>query len=109
MVAHVVPVRRSSRDIFMRCAGVLMLTPVILPDGPPVELVTSLFDLTPAEARVARSLTAGETLDDIAASGGVSRNTVRSQLRGVLQKTGCARQAEVVSLLSGIRHGAMAP
>jgi DNA-binding CsgD family transcriptional regulator len=109
MVAHVVPVRRSSRDIFMRCAGVLMLTPVILPDGPPVELVTSLFDLTPAEARVARSLTAGETLDDIAASGGVSRNTVRSQLRGVLQKTGCARQAEVVALLSGIRHGAIAP
>lgn len=104
MVAHVIPVRRSSRDIFVRCAGVLMLTPVTLPNGPPVELVTSLFDLTPAEARVARSLTAGKTLDDIATSGGVSRNTVRTQLRGVLEKTGCVRQAEVVALLSGITH-----
>jgi DNA-binding CsgD family transcriptional regulator len=102
MVAHVIPIRRSSRDIFVRCAGVLLLTPVTLPNEPPVELVTSLFDLTPAEARVARSLTTGKTLDDIAASGGVSRNTVRTQLRRVLEKTGCVRQAEVVALLSGI-------
>jgi DNA-binding CsgD family transcriptional regulator len=109
MVAHVIPIRRSSRDIFVRCAGVLILTPVTLPNGPPVELVTSLFDLTPAEARVARSLTAGATLDDIAASGGVSRNTVRTQLRGVLEKTGCVRQAEVVALLSGISRAAVSP
>jgi DNA-binding CsgD family transcriptional regulator len=109
MVAHVVPIRLSARDIFIRCAAVLVLTPVALPQAPPVELVHSLFDLTPAEARVARSLTAGATLDDIAASGGVSRNTVRTQLRGVLQKTGCVRQAEVVALLSGITRAAVSP
>jgi DNA-binding CsgD family transcriptional regulator len=109
MVAHVVPIRRSSRDIFVRCVGVLMLTAVTLPNGPPVELVASLFDLTSAEARVARSLTAGDTLDNVAASGGVSRNTVRTQLRGVLEKTGCARQAEVVALLSGIAHVVPSP
>ena len=59
MVAHVIPIRRSARDIFVRCAGVLVMTPVTLPQAPPVELVQSLFDLTPAEARVARSLTGG--------------------------------------------------
>jgi DNA-binding CsgD family transcriptional regulator len=107
MVAHVIPIRRSSRDIFVRSAAVLLLTPVTLPDGPPVELVTSLFDFTPAEARVARSLTTGKTLDDIATSGGVSRHTVRTQLRGVLQKTGCMRQAEVVALLSGLARTAI--
>jgi DNA-binding CsgD family transcriptional regulator len=109
MIAHVVPIRLSARDIFVRCAAVLVLTPVTLPQAPPVELVQSLFDLTPAEARVARSLTAGATLDDIAASGGVSRNTVRTQLRGVLEKTGCVRQAEVVALLSGITRAAVSP
>ena len=57
----------------------------------------------------ARSLTAGKTLDDIAASSGVSRNTVRTQLRGVLEKTGCVRQAEVVALLSGITRAAVSP
>jgi DNA-binding CsgD family transcriptional regulator len=56
----------------------------------------------PAEARVARSLSAGETVEKIASIGDVSLNTVRSQLRCVLEKTGCHRQAEVVALLSGI-------
>jgi hypothetical protein len=66
MVAHVVPIRLSARDIFVRCAAALVLTPVTLPEAPPVELVQSLFDLTPAEARVARSLASGKTVDDIA-------------------------------------------
>ncbi len=102
LVAHIVPIRRTARDIFVRCAGVLIMTPVTLPQAPPVELVESLFDLTPAEARVARGLAAGDTLDQIASIGSVSRNTVRTQVRGVLEKTGCRRQAEVVALLSGI-------
>ncbi len=102
MVAHVIPIRRSARDIFVRCAGVLVMTPVTLPQAPQVELVLSLFDLTPAEARVARRLTGGETLHDIASTGGVSLNTIRTQVRMVLEKTGCRRQAEVVALLRGI-------
>jgi DNA-binding CsgD family transcriptional regulator len=36
------------------------------PQAPPVELVQSLFDLSPAEARVARRLAAGETVEKIA-------------------------------------------
>jgi DNA-binding CsgD family transcriptional regulator len=71
LVAHLVPIRRAAHDIFAR--------------SPPVELLRSLFDLTPSEARVARSLDTGDSLDDIAASGGVSRNTVRSQLQQVLR------------------------
>jgi DNA-binding CsgD family transcriptional regulator len=102
MVAHVVPIRLSARDIFARCAAVLVLTPVALPQAPPVELVQSLFDLTPAEARVARGLAAGKTVYDIATDGGTSANTVRTQLRAVLGKTGCSRQTEVVALLSGL-------
>lgn len=102
MVAHVIPVRRSVRDIFAHCAGVLVLTPVTRPDAPAVELVQSLFDLTPAEARVARNLAGGQSIEDIATANGVSRNTVRSQVQGVLEKTGCRRQAEVVALLGGI-------
>lgn len=106
MVAHVLPIRRSARDLFVRCAGMLVLTPVTLPRAPPVELVQSLFDLTPAEARVARRLAAGETASDIASAGSVSLNTVRSQMRGVFDKTGRRRQAEVVALLGGITIGA---
>ena len=48
MVAHVIPVRLSA----LRCAAILTLTPVTTPQAPPVELIQSLFDLTPAEARI---------------------------------------------------------
>ena len=73
-----------------------------MPQAPPVELVQSLFDLTPAEARVARSLAAGKTVADIASAGGVSRNTIVEHLGRVMEKTGCHRQAEVVALLTGV-------
>lgn len=102
MVAHLIPVRLSARDIFVRCAAVLILTPVALPQAPPVELVQSLFDLTPAEARVARGLAAGKSVDDIASDGGTSANTIRTHVRGVLEKTGCSRQVDVVALLTAI-------
>jgi DNA-binding CsgD family transcriptional regulator len=102
MVAHVLPIRRSARDIFVHCAGILVMTPVALPQAPPVELVRSLFDLSPAEARVARHLAAGLTVDEIATTNGVSSNTIRTQVRGVLEKTGCRRQAELLALLGGV-------
>ena len=102
MIAHVIPIRLSARDIFMRCAAALVLTPVTAPKAPPVELVQSLFDLTPAEAQVARGLAAGETVDSLAGARGVSENTIRMQVRGVLEKTGCNRQADVVALLTGV-------
>jgi DNA-binding CsgD family transcriptional regulator len=102
MVAHVIPIRLSARDIFVRCFAILALTPMTRPQAPPVELVQSLFDLTPAEARVARSLASGKTVEAIATEGGVSLNTVRTHVRHVLAKTGCERQAEVVALLTGI-------
>ena len=54
MVAHLIPIRLSARDVFLRCAAALVLTPVTAPQVP-VELVQSLFDLTAAEARVVRS------------------------------------------------------
>jgi DNA-binding CsgD family transcriptional regulator len=91
-----------ARDIFIRCAAALVLTPVALPQAPPVELVQSLFDLTSAEARVARGLASGKTVEDIATDGGTSRNTIRTHVRGVLEKTGCNRQADIVALLTAI-------
>ena len=103
MIAHVVPIRGSARDIFLRCAALLMLTPVTRPEAPSVELIRSLFDLTPAEARVARGLAAGQTVKGMAAESGTSTNTVRSQVKVVLAKTGYSRQSDVVALLNGLR------
>jgi DNA-binding CsgD family transcriptional regulator len=67
--------------------------------APSVEPVQSLFDLTAAEAHVARSLTMGQTVEEIASE--VSPHTVRTQVRGVLEKIGSQRQADVIALLGG--------
>jgi DNA-binding NarL/FixJ family response regulator len=103
MIAHVVPIRGAARDVFFRCAAMLMLTPVTRPEAPPAELIRSLFDLTPAETRVARGLAAGQTVKGIAEESGTSANTVRSHVKVVLTKTGYSRQSDVVALLNGLR------
>jgi DNA-binding CsgD family transcriptional regulator len=102
MVVHIVPIRRSAHDMFARCYALLVVTPVASPQAPPVELLRSLFDFTQSEARVASGLAVGKTLEEIASTGGVAISTVRSQLRQVLEKTGCARQAEVVAMLANV-------
>jgi DNA-binding CsgD family transcriptional regulator len=71
--------------------------------------VQSLFDLTPAEARVARDLAEGKTVANIAEASGASQNTVRTHVRGVLEKTGCNRQTDVVALLAGLSVARLSP
>jgi len=83
-------------------AGMLIFFPLAKRSGPSAALLQSLFALTPAEARVARRLAEGTTINELASAARVSRNTVRSQVRGVLQKTGCNRQSEAVGLLCRI-------
>jgi DNA-binding CsgD family transcriptional regulator len=62
-----------------------------------MENLRALFDLTPKEAGIAISLADGKSLVDIADERGVSRNTLWTQLKSAMQKTGTRRQAELVS------------
>lgn len=101
-VIHVVPTSGQSRDLFDGGLAVLVVTPVTAPEAPDAQVIRALFDLSPGEARVARSLTRGQTIDQIAGSSGVTRETVRSQVKAVLAKTGTTRQAEVAALLAGL-------
>jgi DNA-binding CsgD family transcriptional regulator len=101
MVLHVVPVRGSARDIFTQASALLVVTPVDRAAVPTAEVLQGLFDLTPAEARVARGIGQAATIDALADATGVNRETVRSQLKAVLSKTGLSRQQELVSLLAG--------
>jgi DNA-binding CsgD family transcriptional regulator len=99
-IARILPIRRFPKH--KPRAGLLVFAPLTLPRGPPVEFLQSLFGFTPAEARVARGLALGATIDDLASSANVSRNTVRTQLRSIMEKTGCHRQAEAVGMFCKI-------
>jgi DNA-binding CsgD family transcriptional regulator len=101
MVLHLLPVRGAAHDIFTQSTALLVVTPVDRAAVPTAEVLQGLFDLTPAEARVARGIGQAETIDALAEATGVNRETVRSQLKAVLAKTGVTRQQELVSLLAG--------
>ncbi len=98
-IIHVVPIRGAARDIFASATAIVLVTTVADKPLISVDLIMGLFDLTPAESRVARSLASGYSIEQTAVEHNVSTNTVRNQLRSVFAKTGMARQAELVGLL----------
>ncbi|MHB1938507.1 MAG: helix-turn-helix transcriptional regulator [Acidobacteriaceae bacterium] len=68
----------------------------------PIDTFQSLYGLTKAEAKLATLLVEGCNISDAAEKNRVTRETVRSQLKAVFQKTGTRRQAELVRLLAAI-------
>lgn len=64
--------------------------------------LTRHYGLTAAEVRVAEALAAGYAPDEISVQRGVSLNTVRSQVRQLLQKTGCETVTKLVVLIRNL-------
>lgn len=62
-------------------------------------ILSALYGLSGAEAGLAEALAAGESLNEYAERNGVSRHTVRNQLRAVYDKTGLNRQAALATLI----------
>lgn len=102
VVFHILPVRRSARDVFSQAAWLLVATPLGAQNAPSTAILSGLFDLTPAEARVARGLIEGLTVAELAAAHGLAESTVRNQLRAVFEKTGATRQSDFVLMCGGI-------
>lgn len=98
-VAHLLPMRGLGRDVFSGAELLLYVTPVIQQPGPPPEILQALFDLSPAESRVAAMIAEGCSVDATAQALSVKPNTIRVQLKSIFSKTGTNRQAELVSLL----------
>jgi DNA-binding CsgD family transcriptional regulator len=100
-ILHLLPIRGVANDVFTQATALLIVTPVDRAAVPTADVLQGLFDLTPAEARIARGIAAATSIDALATAQGVTRETVRSQLKTVLAKTGVNRQSELVSLLAG--------
>lgn len=101
-VVHVLPIRRSAHDIFAGAGCIVIASAVGVSTTPRASLLSALFDLTPAEARVARALASTKTPDEIALAFGVSKETVRKQMKAIYDKTGMRSQARLVQLVNGV-------
>ena len=102
-VVHLVPVLGNARDIFVHAQFVLVVTPVDRSRVPTAETIQGLFDLSPAEARIARSLSMGSTVTQTARAFSVSAETVRSHVKSILGKSGMTRQTDFVAAVASIR------
>jgi pimeloyl-ACP methyl ester carboxylesterase/DNA-binding CsgD family transcriptional regulator len=65
-------------------------------------VLQGVFALTEAECDVARGITAGATVDQIAATRARSAKTVRTQLKSILRKLDVRTQAELVRLVASL-------
>jgi DNA-binding CsgD family transcriptional regulator len=69
------------------------------------ETLRDLYDLTPAEARLANALLNGATIADQADRMNLSQNTLRTQMKSIFSKTGTNRQADLVANLIRLSVG----
>ena len=74
------------------------------PTPPPIEvksqtLMQALYDLTPAECKIAALLLEGQDPATAAESLGISKQTVRQHLKSIMSKTDTHRQAELIARL----------
>lgn len=100
LVIHVIPIRRSVYDVFAG-SDIIVAATMVSPSNlvPSPSILTGLFDLSPAEAKLAAALASGTSLQDAAMSASIKLKTARTYLERIFSKTGTHRQSELVALL----------
>lgn len=68
-----------------------------------MRLLREVFGFTESEASLAQSLQQGVAISDYARARAVSVNTVYTHLRGIKEKTGCKRMAELIHKLNELQ------
>jgi DNA-binding CsgD family transcriptional regulator/PAS domain-containing protein len=74
----------------------------------PMRLIAQLYGLTPAECRLAEALLASQTLAEYGERVGLTRNTIKTELKSLFAKTGTARQSDLVRQLAKLAAVAVA-
>jgi DNA-binding CsgD family transcriptional regulator len=105
IVIHALPVHGAARTPFLGARALLIFASTEPKLSAKPELLANLFELTPAEAKLASIMSEGLSPEQAAARLGISHNTARNQLRAVFTKTATHRQSKLVALLSRIQAG----
>lgn len=96
------PLVGPANDIFGAGRAIIHLSEIAPVTRHVPELLQQAFGLTPAEARLGLLLAKGGGLTAAAADLTIGRETARTQLRVIFQKTGTHRQAELAACLARI-------
>jgi DNA-binding CsgD family transcriptional regulator len=104
LVIEALPVSGLTASVFQRAKVLLVITDMERRAQPPEEMLRQAFNLTGAEARLAKLLAGGQNLKDAAEHLHIARSTARVQLKSIFAKTGTNRQAELVARLGNMRR-----
>ena len=99
-VLHLLPARHDARELFSKVSIFAVMAGPANGLLPGAGIIAALYDLTPAEARVARGIAEGLSPAALAGQLEVSPETVRTHLKRVFAKTSTKRQAELSLLIS---------
>jgi DNA-binding CsgD family transcriptional regulator/PAS domain-containing protein len=102
-VAYVLPLSEGTARAAFRPARAAVFVSTTTSASPlPEAVLTTLFDLTPAESRVLLKIGSGMGSVATALSLGIGENTLKTHLNRIYAKTGTGRQADLVRLLADI-------
>lgn len=100
LLLQILPVDGAARSPFFGARALLVFSDLHSEAGLSPKLLSHIFALSPAEARLAAVLADGLSPEQAARKLGIARATVRSQLKAVFSKTETHRQSELVAVLS---------
>ncbi len=98
LVVRPVPASEWSQGQSSPCVAVFISDPESQ-EPASQQILGELFELTPAEARLAILLARGLSLAEVSEVQNISQHTARAQLKSIFAKTGVSRQAELVRLV----------
>ena len=106
-VAHVLPLSSGARrraGTSYAAAAALFVHKAALDAISPPEVIAKTFRLTPMELRVLLAIVEVGGVPEVAVALGIAESTVKTHLGRAYQKTGTARQAELVKLVAGFSN-----
>lgn len=96
-----------NEGVIQACAAVFISTTTSA-SPPPEDVLITLYDLTPAEARVVLRIGKGLTAPQCAIRLDISENTLKTHLGRIFAKTDTARQTDLVRLVANVGSPIMA-
>ncbi len=106
-VLHVLPLQHGEirPGLAPLAAAAIFVAPALSPPPAPSAVLSTLFDLTAAEARVLALLLGGLTLAQAATELGIRTTTAKTHLLNLFEKTGTHRQSDLIKLADSLaRH-----
>ena len=102
-VAYVLPLSEgSARAAFRPACAAIFVSTTTSASPMPEAVLTSLFDLTPTEARVLLCIGSGMSAAKTVHALGMKENTLKTHLGRIFAKTNTLRQADLVKLINDI-------